>query len=64
MIYILYRNGEGPKGLDKVDCQDLIFQTNREIKTLNYKLMRIIATESVHQVLFIGRNNDIEIIEE
>eukprot|EP00347_Sterkiella_histriomuscorum_P015694 403356050 len=60
----LNQDNNFPKNLDKIDCKQLIFQTNREIKTLNYKLLRIIATENIHQNINIGRPTEIEVIEE
>lgn len=42
----------------------MLFKTNREIKSLNYKLSRVIATdENYHTVLVPNRNNEIEVIE-
>jgi hypothetical protein len=47
------------------DCAELLFKTNREIKSLNYKLMRVITTdENFHTILHPGRINDVEIIEQ
>jgi len=47
------------------NCADLLFKTNREIKSLNYKLMRVVATdENFHTVLYPGRVNDVEVIEQ
>ena len=46
-----------------VDCSQLLFQTNREIKSLNYKLMRVITSEDYHTVLHNGKVNEIEVIE-
>jgi len=49
----------------KTNCADLLFKTNREIKSLNYKLMRVVATdENFHTVLYPGRVNDVEVIEQ
>ena len=48
----------------KVDAQDLLFKTNREIKSLNYKLMRVITSDDYHTVIFPYRPNELEIIEQ
>jgi hypothetical protein len=48
----------------KTNCADLLFKTNREIKSLNYKLMRVVATdENFHTMLYPNRVNDVEVIE-
>ncbi|CDW87752.1 UNKNOWN [Stylonychia lemnae] len=39
-------------------------QTNREIKSLNYKLMRVITTDDYHTILQPFRPNEIEVIEQ
>jgi len=42
----------------------LLFKTNREIKSLNYKLMRVVTTDdNYHTLLAPNRMNDIEVIE-
>jgi hypothetical protein len=47
-----------------LNCAELLFKTNREIKSLNYKLMRVVTTdENFHTVLYPNRLNDIEVIE-
>eukprot|EP00347_Sterkiella_histriomuscorum_P017647 403348540 len=46
------------------DCQTLLTQANRDIKSLNYKLLRIISTNNdSHINIFPMRQNHIEIIE-
>jgi hypothetical protein len=46
------------------DCAELLFKTNREIKSLNYKLMRVVTTDdNYHTLIQPNRNNEIEIIE-
>lgn len=48
-----------------LNCAELLFKTNREIKSLNYKLMRVVTTdENFHTVLYPNRINDIEVIEQ
>jgi hypothetical protein len=47
------------------DCAELLFKTNREIKSLNYKLMRVITSDdNYHTVLHPHRTNEIEVIEQ
>ena len=47
------------------NCADLLFKTNREIKSLNYKLMRVVTTDdNFHTLLTPNRMNDIEVIEQ
>ncbi len=47
------------------NCADLLFKTNREIKSLNYKLMRVVTTDdNYHTLLAPNRMNDIEVIEQ
>ena len=58
-----YNRTDAIKGL-KADCQDLLYKTNREIKSLNYKLNRIINSEDCHTVLHPNRMNEIEILEQ
>jgi len=41
----------------------LLFKTNREIKSLNYKLMRVITSDDYHTVIHPYRPNELEIIE-
>ena len=51
------------QGLNQ-NCADLLFKTNREIKSLNYKLMRVVTTDdNFHTLLTPNRMNDIEVIE-
>lgn len=55
---------EGQKvNLAKIDCSSMLHQMNREIKSLNYKLMRVINTQEVHTQLLPGKVNDIECLE-
>lgn len=58
----IYSNAD--RELNKVDCSELLFKTNREIKSLNYKLMRVITSDDYHTVLQPFRQNDIEVIEQ
>lgn len=52
------------QGLNQ-NCADLLFKTNREIKSLNYKLMRVVTTDdNFHTLLTPDRMNDIEVIEQ
>ena len=47
------------------NCAELLFKANREIKSLNYRLMRVITTdENCHTLLLPGRVNDLEVIEQ
>jgi hypothetical protein len=47
------------------DCAELLFKTNREIKSLNYKLMRVVTNdENYHTLLHPGRINEVEVIEQ
>lgn len=60
---IFFRNKN--EVVENVDCQELLFKTNREIKSLNYKLMRIITSdENYHTLLQPYRYNDIDVIEQ
>ena len=48
----------------RIDARNLLQKTNREIKSLNYKLMRIISADDYHTILYPNKNNDIEVIEQ
>lgn len=41
----------------------MLVAANREIKSLNYKLLRIVSANDYHNNLFPYRNNKVEIIE-
>eukprot|EP00347_Sterkiella_histriomuscorum_P006128 403353959 len=48
-----------------MDASELLHKTNREIKSLNYKLMRVITSDDhYHTILNPYRNNEIEVIEQ
>lgn len=47
-----------------MDASELLHKTNREIKSLNYKLMRVITSDDYHTIINPYRNNDIEVIEQ
>lgn len=49
---------------NSIDCSQLLHQTNREIKSLNYKLMRVISAEECHTIIVPGKQNEIEVIEQ
>ena len=46
-----------------MNAQELILKTNREIKNLNQRLLRIVPTESIHTNLIPNKPYDLEIIE-
>jgi len=46
------------------DCSSLLTQANREIKSLNYKLLRIISNDDSHMIVHPLRNNNVEIIQD
>lgn len=41
----------------------MLYQVNREIKTLNYKLSKVITTNDYHTLLLPDRQNEIECLE-
>jgi hypothetical protein len=48
---------------NKGDASKLLHQVNREIKTLNYKLSKVITTENYHTLLYASRQNEVECLE-
>ncbi len=47
----------------QVDVSELLHKANREIKSLNYKLLRVVANEDFHVNLYPNKFNDMELIE-
>lgn len=46
-----------------MNAKELILKTNREIKNLNQRLLRIVPTESIHTNIIPNKPYDLEIIE-
>jgi len=50
--------------IDKVNCQNMILQTNRQIKTLHYQLSRVIPKNDDHLIIHPKKQVEIEVIPE
>ncbi len=49
---------------NKSNCQELLQNVNQEIKTLNYRLNRIVGTEGSHKILPIGMISEFEAVQD
>lgn len=49
---------------DEASCQELLQKANQEIKTLNYRLNRIVGTEGTHKVLHVGMATELEAVQD
>jgi len=55
-------NKESNTKLDKINCGKMLKTTNREIKTLNQILDRLVPSDDKHTIIIPGRRKDIEVI--
>jgi hypothetical protein len=45
-----------------VNCQELLVKANLDIKTLNYRLSRIVSSGNVHTQIGYGQHKEIDVI--
>ena len=61
-----FREKDEPyRNIENINCKELLHKANRDIKSMNYQIQRIVATEDCyHTVIPIKKAVDLEIIEQ